>query len=128
MRTTDATFSGPIVCPRIGDSQNDEHKEPLADTLSLLTQTAEAALARTDMLGELSRLLLQVKQSADGVRDAWFVIDLRGNCVYLNPAAETLCDIRLEQITATYGSHLSGAIKRAYNNRVCICKAASSYT
>jgi signal transduction histidine kinase/GAF domain-containing protein len=83
--------------------QNDEHKEPLADTLSLLTQTAEAALARTGMLSELSRLLLQVQQSADGVKDAWFVIDFSGNCVYLNPAAETLCDMRLEQISATYG-------------------------
>lgn len=83
--------------------QNDEYKEPFADTLSLLTQTAEAALARTGMLSELSRLLLQVQQSTDGVRDAWFVIDFSGNCVYLNPEAETLCDMRLEQITATYG-------------------------
>jgi K+-sensing histidine kinase KdpD len=84
---------------------NDERKEPLADTLSLLTQTAEVALVRTGMLGELSRLLLQVQQSADGVRDAWFVIDLRGNCVYLNPAAEAFCDMHLGQMTATYGSH-----------------------
>ena len=88
-----------------GDGLDDERKEPLADTLSLLTQTAEAALARTGMLSELSRLLLQVKQSTDGVKDAWFVIDFRGNCVYLNPAAEMLCDIRLEQITATYSLH-----------------------
>ncbi|MBV9615092.1 MAG: GAF domain-containing protein [Ktedonobacteraceae bacterium] len=100
-----ASFSEPMFF-HSRDALNNEQKEPLADTLSLLTQTAEVALARTGMLGELSRLLLQVKQSADGVRDAWFVIDLRGNCVYLNPAAEALCDTRLEQITATYGSHL----------------------
>jgi signal transduction histidine kinase/GAF domain-containing protein len=91
---------------------DDERKEPLADTLSLLTQTAEVALARTGMLGELSRLLLQVKQ-ADGVRDGWFVIDLRGNCVYLNPAAEAFCDMRLGQMTATYGSHFLTPLNEA---------------
>jgi signal transduction histidine kinase/GAF domain-containing protein len=101
----DALFQEQAFAPG-KDRPHDEHKEPLADTLSLLTQTAEVALARTGMLSELSRLLLQVKQSADGVKDAWFVIDLRGNCVYLNPAAETLCDMRLEQIMATYSLHL----------------------
>ncbi len=102
-------FSEPVFF-RAGDALKDEHKEPLADTLSLLTQTAEVALARTGMLGELSRLLLQMKQSADGVKDAWFVIDLQGNCVYLNPAAEVFCDTRLEQMTATYGSQFLGQL------------------
>ena len=100
----DVSFLAPASV-QAGDRLADERKEPLADTLSLLTQTAEAALARTGMLSELSRLLLQVKQSTDGVKDAWFVIDFRGNCVYLNPAAEMLCDVRLEQITASYSFH-----------------------
>lgn len=83
-----------------------ESRDPLADTLSLLTRTAEAALMRTGMLGELSQLLIQLKQSTDGVRDAWFVVDLRGVCLYMNPAAEALCSRRLEELNSAYGPRL----------------------
>ncbi len=88
-------FTSPELAP-----SSQEGPEPLADTLSLLTQTAEAALMRTGMLGELSQLLIQLKQSTDGVRDAWFVVDPDGSCVYMNPAAEALCDMRLEGLNA----------------------------
>lgn len=72
------------------------HKRPLSDTLALLTRTAEAALVRAGMLGELGGLLMQLRQSANSVKDAWFVIDLDGICIYMNPAAEALCGIRLD--------------------------------
>ncbi len=60
------------------------------------------------MLGELSRLLMQLKQSTNGVKDkdAWFVIALNGTCMYMNPAAESLCEIRLEEITSASGAQL----------------------
>jgi signal transduction histidine kinase/GAF domain-containing protein len=76
--------------------------ETFADTLSLLTQMAETALVRTGIVGELSRLIMQLKASTNGVKDAWFVVDLNGVCVYMNPAAEALCETRLEDIAVTY--------------------------
>jgi signal transduction histidine kinase/GAF domain-containing protein len=77
---------------------------PFAQTLSHLAQTAGSALTRAGMVGELGRLLMQLKQSTGGVRDAWFVVDLHGMCTYMNPAAEALCDIRLEAMPLSYGS------------------------
>jgi signal transduction histidine kinase/GAF domain-containing protein len=79
-------------------------RQPFAmvDPLSLLTQTAEVALVRTEMVGELSRLIMQLKQSANGVEDAWFVVDLNGVCIYMNPAAEALCQVRMAEMTASY--------------------------
>lgn len=71
------------------------------DGIVLLTQTAEAALARAEILSELSRLFTQLKLSNDHRKDAWFVVDLLGLCVYLNPAAEVFCGIHLDTSTET---------------------------
>ena len=46
--------------------------------IALLTRTAEEALARADVLSELSRLLIQLQQSTGHIQDAWFAIDLNG--------------------------------------------------
>ncbi len=86
-------------------SANSESVFP--DTFGLLEQTAESALIRAAMLGELSRLILQLRQSTNWVQDAWFVIDLKGNCTYMNPAAEVLCETPLDPLTATYENQLS---------------------
>jgi nitrogen-specific signal transduction histidine kinase/transcriptional regulator with GAF, ATPase, and Fis domain len=80
-----------------------------ADTLSLLTQMAETALVRTGMVGELSRLIMQLQLSTNGVKDAWLVVDLNGVCVYMNPAAEALCETRMEDVAVTYGPSLLAA-------------------
>ncbi|HEU5231164.1 MAG TPA: GAF domain-containing protein, partial [Ktedonobacteraceae bacterium] len=82
------------------DIQGKERGDLYADTLSLLAQTAEAALVRAGMVGELGKLLMQLKQSTDGVKDAWFVVNLNNICSYMNPAAETFCGIRLDDLTA----------------------------
>ena len=58
------------------------------------------------MLGELSRLLVQLKQSTNWVKDAWFIVDLDGFCSGMNLAAETLCGLRLGLLPTTYGRHL----------------------
>lgn len=97
----------------------------------LLTQRAEAALARAEILGELSRLWTQLplneaksadppgemdvrfssstaspternrslKQSTEHMKDAWFVVDLQGLCIYMNPAAEILCGMHMGTLT-----------------------------
>jgi signal transduction histidine kinase/GAF domain-containing protein len=75
----------------------------LAHILSLLTQTTESTLERTDMLGALGRLIMGLGQPAvDGVKDAWFIVNLQGVCVYMSPAAEALCEMRTEGMTALY--------------------------
>lgn len=79
-------------------------KASFAETLSLLAQTAESALTRAGMVGHLGRLLGQLKDSAVGVKDAWFVVDLNGICEYMNPAAESFCEMRLESLAAGYGN------------------------
>lgn len=89
---------------RLRDARFTGQQDAFADTLSLLTQMAETALVRTGMVGELSRLIMQLKQSADGVKDAWFVVDLNGICVYMNPAAESLCKVRMGDVATTYST------------------------
>jgi signal transduction histidine kinase/transcriptional regulator with GAF, ATPase, and Fis domain len=69
---------------------------PDRETLSLLTQTTQTALTQVAMLGGFGRLLMELKQSADLVADAWFIIDLQGHCMYVNRAAEWLCDLPYE--------------------------------
>ncbi len=70
----------------------------LNDTLSWLARRTEAALRRAGMLGELSELLMQLTESTGGVRDAWFMTDLEGNFVYMNPTAEALSGISMSQV------------------------------
>ena len=79
-------------------------KASFAETLSLLAQTAESALTRAGMVGQLGRLLGQLKDSAIGVKDAWFVFNLNGICEYMNPAAESFCEMRLESLAARYAN------------------------
>jgi signal transduction histidine kinase/GAF domain-containing protein len=76
-----------------------EPQDPLANNVVLLARTAEAALEGAGSAGELSRLLLQFKQSTTLVGNAWFVVDPNGFCTYMNPAAETLCGVRLGAMT-----------------------------
>ncbi len=104
----------PIIACQQETSRSMQLKERgglYADTLSLLAQTAEAALVRAGMVGELSKLLMQLKQSTDGVKDAWFVVDLDGVCSYMNPAAETLCGVRLDDMT-TYDTGFSALMRK----------------
>ncbi|GAC1343539.1 MAG: hypothetical protein NVSMB27_03560 [Ktedonobacteraceae bacterium] len=62
--------------------------------IELLTQTAEAALARVQVLSELGRLFIQ--QTAGHRKDAWFVVDLNGYCIYMNPAAQVFSGMRID--------------------------------
>src|SRR5437868_14820476 len=65
------------------------------ESIVFLTQTAEAALARAEVLSELGRLFTQLNLSNTHRKDAWFVVDLLGLCIYMNPAAEAFCGIRM---------------------------------
>ena len=74
-------------------------QEESVHPLVLLTQTAEAALARAEVLSELGRLFTQLKQSTVLRKDAWFVVDLHGLCIYMNPVAEVFCGMHMGTVT-----------------------------
>ncbi len=72
-------------------------------TIAFLTQTAEDEHERVALLGELSRFLLQLKQTPGHANDALVVTDLHGLCLYMNAGAELLCG---KQRHAAIGSML----------------------
>jgi signal transduction histidine kinase/GAF domain-containing protein len=77
-----------------------QNKSPSHDDgVVLLTQTAEAALARAEVLSELGRLFTQLNLSSEQRKDAWFVVDLLGICIYMNPSADAFCGMRLGTAT-----------------------------
>jgi signal transduction histidine kinase/GAF domain-containing protein len=84
----------------------------LEGTLSQLTRSTETTLARAGMLGELSELLMRLKQSTAGVKDAWFMINSQGLCVYMNPAAEQFCGISM----TAFESYASLSIEQVFVN------------
>lgn len=90
---------------------------------ALLLRSAEAALERAELLGDVGAALTAAHDSgfelANGLaqrrtaafprlyeqvtrhmQDPWFIVDLHGQCIYVNPAAESLCGIRLDLDTA----------------------------
>ena len=85
----------------------------LEERTEVLVQTAEAALARAGLLGDVSAALTATIDpdqtlSSDAsalsqlyervTRDMtspWFVTDPQGHCIYANPAAEVFCGMRL---------------------------------
>ena len=85
----------------------------LEERTEVLAQTAEAALARAGLLGDVSAALTASidpdRTLSDGAsaisqlyervtRDMtspWFVTDPHGRCIYANPAAEVFCGMRL---------------------------------
>lgn len=80
------------------------------DTLRLLTRTAETALTRSGMLGELGGLLMHLRQSINSVRDAWFVVDKDGICVYMNPSSEALCKLHMEEVVGLSLEHVFASL------------------
>ena len=65
-----------------------------------LIETAEAALVRAGLLGDVSAALPPViTQLYERIRSdmttPWFVTDGRGKCIYVNPAAEVFCGIHV---------------------------------
>lgn len=81
-----------------------ERNDSYADTLTVLAQTTESALVHAGRLGEIGSLIEQLKQSADCVNDAWFIIDTQGICTYMNPAADAFGNMRLDEMEVSNGS------------------------
>ncbi|MGZ3615751.1 MAG: GAF domain-containing protein [Ktedonobacteraceae bacterium] len=72
-------------------------EEQIAATL---IETAETALVRAGLLGDVSASLTPVvTQLYERIRSdmttPWFVVDGQGRCIYVNPAAEVFCGIHL---------------------------------
>jgi signal transduction histidine kinase/GAF domain-containing protein len=85
--------------------RNDSYDD---ETLAVLTQTAESALVHAGRLGEIGRLIEQLKQSADCVNDAWFIIDTQGICTYMNPAADAFRHMRLDEMEVSHAPQALG--------------------
>lgn len=77
---------------------------PQDSAIVYLTRVAEDARARTEMLGELSRLLTHIKQTPEQANDAIWVIDTQGLCFYMNAGAEMFCE---KQRTVALGASLT---------------------
>ncbi len=105
--------------------KSEEYNLLTRDTLSLLTQTTQAALARAGVVSELSRLLIQLQQPTNGIKDAWFVTDITGTCIYMNPVAELFCGMRLiasEHLHVSIEHVFAGLLPRIRN-----CEAVQLY-
>lgn len=74
---------------------------------AFLMRAADAALERSDFLSDVSAALMRVLHVDEAhpqayehfkrrLADPWFILDLEGNCVYLNRAAELFCGLRTE--------------------------------
>jgi signal transduction histidine kinase/GAF domain-containing protein len=65
-----------------------------------LIETAETALVRAGLLGDVSASLTPViiqlyERIRSDMTTPWFVVDGQGRCIYVNPAAEVFCGIHL---------------------------------
>ena len=65
-----------------------------------LIETAEKALVRAGLLGDVSASLTPVivqlyERIRSDMTSPWFVVDGQGRCIYVNPAAEVFCGIHL---------------------------------
>lgn len=88
---------------------------PHEQDAAVLMRTAEVALARAGLLGDAGAALtaafdprLMIERSATSaipqlyeqvtrdMQDPWFIVDLHGQCIYMNPAAEAFCGMRLD--------------------------------
>jgi signal transduction histidine kinase/GAF domain-containing protein len=76
---------------------------------AFLAQSAEDERERVQLLAELSRFLVQLKQTPGHGNDAVVVTDLHGLCIFLNSGAEILCG---KQRNAASGRPLSDVLAR----------------
>ncbi len=94
---------------------------------AFLMQAADAALARTDFLRDISAALMRVLHVDEAhprayehlkreLAEPWFIIDLKGNCAYLNRAAETFCEIPAEPSGTTAWSRWPEASQALFSS------------
>jgi signal transduction histidine kinase/GAF domain-containing protein len=102
-----------LLQERLGDAE--QAVSPQEQDAAALMQTVEVALARAGLLGNVGaaltgaldpgRVLAQggasaiprlYEQVTRSMQDPWLIVDLHGQCIYVNPAAEALCGIRLD--------------------------------
>lgn len=102
----EAYSKGPVFLTRISDIENLEHSAGGEGT-AFLIQVADAALAHTDFLRDISSAVMRVlhideaqPQAYEHLRrelaEPWFIVDLNGCCIYLNRAAEQFCELDTE--------------------------------
>lgn len=99
----EAYGTGSMFLTRISEIENLERSTGSEGT-AFLMQVADAALAHTDFLRDISAAVMRVlhideaqpqayEQLKRELAEPWFVVDLNGRCVYLNRAAEQFCEL-----------------------------------
>ena len=102
----EAYSKGSMFLTRISDIENLEHSTGGEGT-AFLMQVADAALAHTDFLRDISSAVMRVLHIDEAqpqayehlkreLAEPWFIVDLNGCCVYLNRAAEQFCEMDAE--------------------------------
>lgn len=104
----------PVFLARLSEIGEMEHSSGQEST-SLLVQAAEAAIARTDFLRDISSALMHSlhidetqPQAYEHLKrelaEPWFIVNLDGHCIYLNHAAELFCEMRADlESTRSWG-------------------------
>ncbi len=97
------------------EGEEDEEVLSREQDAAALMRAAEAALNRAGLLVDAGAALTAVfdpalmlemgatsaipqlyEQVTRDMQDPWFIVDLFGQCIYMNPAAEALCGMRLD--------------------------------
>jgi signal transduction histidine kinase/GAF domain-containing protein len=102
----EAYGTGSMFLTRISEIENLERSTGSEGT-AFLMQVADAALAHTDFLRDISAAVMRVlhideaqpqayEQLKRELAEPWFIVDLNGRCVYLNRAAEQFCEMDQE--------------------------------
>lgn len=107
IHTEESTYEDePLFLARLSEIEELEHSTGQESTV-FLVQAAEAALARTDFLRDISSALMRVlridetqPQAYEHLKrelaEPWFIVSLDGHCLYLNRAAELFCEMRTD--------------------------------
>ena len=113
-----AVFAFGQAPPGASSASSGQVRLPDEQDAEVLMRSAEAALARAGLLGNVGAALAAAldpghappgsaqstasviprlyEQVTRDMQDPWFIVDLSGQCIYMNPAAEALCGIRLD--------------------------------
>lgn len=99
--------------PEQNEGAGTGHSQLQEERTALLAQTVEASLARAGLLGDVGAALGVLDPNRSLAKEAvlsqfnepimrhvvdpLFVVDLHGRCIYVTPAAEVFCGMRLER-------------------------------
>ncbi|HJT56436.1 MAG TPA: GAF domain-containing protein, partial [Ktedonobacteraceae bacterium] len=108
------------------EAAGNEHIRLQEEQTISLAQTVEASLARAGLLGDVGAALgdaldpngngakeVSFQSGVGYLVDPLFVVDLHGRCIYVTPAAEVFCGMRLYGSTNPFVNNVPGVLHPA---------------